>query len=182
MDPLLTAALRSVIDPELGIDIVSLGLVYAAERVGDRAVVKLTMTTPTCPLGESIANDARAALEAVPGVNLAEIDLVFEPRWTPERLSPEARARLGYPDVSPQPRSIPMNRVDVRTIVPRERHPLIFRTFDALKPGEAFELVNDHDPKPLYYQLEAERPGQLAWEYLEQGPQVWRVQVGRAKG
>jgi len=72
-----------------------------------------------------------------------------------------------------------MNTVDVRTIIPRERHPLIFDTFDALAPGESFELVNDHDPKPLYYQLQAERPGQLAWNYLQQGPEVWRVQVGR---
>lgn len=72
-----------------------------------------------------------------------------------------------------------MTTVDVRTIVPRERHPLIFSTFDALAPGESFELVNDHDPKPLYYQLQAERPGQLAWNYLQQGPEVWRVQVGR---
>ena len=70
--------------------------------------------------------------------------------------------------------------LDVRTIVPRERHPLIFNTFDALAAGESFELVNDHDPKPLYYQLQAERPGQLDWRYLEQGPAVWRVQVGRA--
>lgn len=72
------------------------------------------------------------------------------------------------------------NTVDVRTVVPRERHPLIFSTFDGLAPGEAFELVNDHDPKPLYYQLQAERPGQLVWSYLESGPEVWRVQVGRA--
>lgn len=70
--------------------------------------------------------------------------------------------------------------LDVRTIVPRERHPLIFKTFDALGPGEAFELVNDHDPKPLYYHFQAERPGQLQWTYLEEGPQVWRVQIGRA--
>jgi uncharacterized protein (DUF2249 family) len=70
--------------------------------------------------------------------------------------------------------------IDVRRIVPRDRHPLIFRTFDGLAPGESFELVNDHDPKPLYYQLQAERPGQLAWQYLEQGPEVWRVTVGRA--
>jgi uncharacterized protein (DUF2249 family) len=69
--------------------------------------------------------------------------------------------------------------IDVRTIPPRERHPLLFQTFDALKPGEAFELVNDHDPRPLYYQFQAERPGQLDWQYLESGPQVWRVQVGR---
>ena len=72
-----------------------------------------------------------------------------------------------------------MTTVDVRTIIPRERHPLIFKTFDGLAVGDSFELVNDHDPKPLYYQLQAERPGQLQWSYLEQGPQVWRVHVGR---
>lgn len=69
--------------------------------------------------------------------------------------------------------------LDVREIVPRERHPLIFQTFDQLAPGEAFVLVNDHDPKPLYYQFAAERAGQVEWEYLEQGPDVWRVRVGR---
>ena len=73
-----------------------------------------------------------------------------------------------------------MLTLDVRSLIPRERHPLIFRTFDALAPGESFELVNDHDPKPLYYQLQAERPGQLSWTFLEQGPEVWRVNVGRA--
>ena len=69
--------------------------------------------------------------------------------------------------------------LDVRTIVPRERHPLIFRTFDALASGETFELVNDHDPKPLYYQLQAERGDGLDWQYLEEGPEVWRVRIGR---
>ncbi len=73
-----------------------------------------------------------------------------------------------------------MKQLDVRTIPPRERHPMIFRTFDELAPGEAFELVNDHDPKPLYYQLQAERAGQLNWAYLEQGPERWRVKVGKA--
>ncbi|HMM87013.1 MAG: DUF2249 domain-containing protein [Gammaproteobacteria bacterium] len=69
--------------------------------------------------------------------------------------------------------------VDVRTIVPRERHPLIFSTFDGLKAGDAFELVNDHDPKPLYYQFAAERHGQFSWDYLEQGPDTWRVRIGK---
>ena len=65
--------------------------------------------------------------------------------------------------------------IDVREIMPRERHPLIFQTFDDLAVAESFELVNDHDPKPLYYQFMAERPGQLGWEYLEEGPETWRV-------
>lgn len=72
-----------------------------------------------------------------------------------------------------------MTRIDVRPLAPRERHPLIFGTFDGLAPGESFELVNDHDPKPLYHHLQAERPGQLVWNYREQGPEVWRVEIGR---
>jgi uncharacterized protein (DUF2249 family) len=74
--------------------------------------------------------------------------------------------------------------IDVRTIAPRERHPLIFRTFAALGPGASFQLVNDHDPKPLYYQFQAELPGEFTWDYLEQGPEVWRVRIGKpgAKG
>ncbi|MCC6948975.1 MAG: DUF2249 domain-containing protein [Bradyrhizobiaceae bacterium] len=69
--------------------------------------------------------------------------------------------------------------IDVRTIVPRERHPLIFNTFSALQPGQSFDLVNDHDPKPLYYQFEAEYRGAFGWDYMEQGPDVWRVRISR---
>ncbi|GAA6731424.1 MULTISPECIES: DUF2249 domain-containing protein [Thermus] len=69
--------------------------------------------------------------------------------------------------------------LDVRSIPPRERHPRIFGVFDGLAPGESFVLVNDHDPKPLYYQFQAERPGAFAWEYLEAGPEVWRVRITR---
>ncbi|HLS44151.1 MAG TPA: DUF2249 domain-containing protein, partial [Ornithinicoccus sp.] len=48
-----------------------------------------------------------------------------------------------------------------------------------LEPGAAFVLVNDHDPKPLYYQLQAENAGEFTWDYLEDGPEVWRVRIGR---
>lgn len=71
--------------------------------------------------------------------------------------------------------------VDVRVIAPRERHPLIFGTFDELAAGEAFTLVNDHDPKPLFYQLSAEREGQFSWTYLERGPETWRVRIAKAE-
>lgn len=69
--------------------------------------------------------------------------------------------------------------VDVRDVAPRDRHPLIFTTFDGLSAGEAFELVNDHNPKPLHYQFQAELPGQFSWEYLQSGPQEWRVRITR---
>ncbi|GIV78924.1 DUF2249 domain-containing protein [Litorilinea aerophila] len=71
--------------------------------------------------------------------------------------------------------------LDVRTIAPRERHPLIFNTFDRLAAGEGFILVNDHDPKPLFYQFSFEREGQFTWEYLEEGPEVWRVRIGKSQ-
>lgn len=67
--------------------------------------------------------------------------------------------------------------IDVRDMIPRERHPLIFATFDELEAGEVMRLVNDHDPKPLYYQLMAERSGEAGWEYLENGPEVWQVRI-----
>lgn len=69
--------------------------------------------------------------------------------------------------------------LDVRDIAPRERHPLIFSTFERLAPGESFILINDHDPKPLYYQFKAEQPGQVGWTYMEQGPETWRVSIQR---
>jgi uncharacterized protein (DUF2249 family) len=72
-----------------------------------------------------------------------------------------------------------MKTIDVRDIAPRQRHTLIFETFDALQSGEAFLLVNDHDPKPLYYQFSAEHAGQFGWEYLEQGPETWQVQISK---
>ena len=71
--------------------------------------------------------------------------------------------------------------LDVREMAPRVRHPKIFETFDALAPGTAFVLVNDHDPKPLFYQFEFERKGAFRWGYLEEGPEVWRVEIGKAE-
>ena len=73
----------------------------------------------------------------------------------------------------------PGAEVDVRTLIPAQRHAKIFQLVDQLSPGRSFVLINDHDPKPLYYQLEAEYPKQFSWTYLEQGPTVWRVEIGR---
>ena len=74
----------------------------------------------------------------------------------------------------------PTNDVlDVRALAPRERHGVIFETFAGLRAAESFVLVNDHDPKPLYYQFQAEHTRRFSWDYLEQGPQVWRVRIGR---
>ncbi len=70
---------------------------------------------------------------------------------------------------------------DVRSLIPAERHRKIFEIYDGLAVGDKFVLVNDHDPKPLYYQFVAEHEGEFSWRYLEQGPQDWRVEIGRTK-
>lgn len=69
--------------------------------------------------------------------------------------------------------------VDVRSLVPAQRHATIFKLVGELSPGSSFVLVNDHDPKPLYYQLEAEYPKQFSWTYLQQGPEAWQVEIGK---
>ena len=70
-------------------------------------------------------------------------------------------------------------QLDVRVIPPREKHAIIFKTYSALQPGESFLLINDHDPVPLRYQFEAEHAGKYTWEYEEQGPETWKVRIGR---
>ncbi len=70
--------------------------------------------------------------------------------------------------------------LDLRILPVPQRHPLIYQTFESLQPGEAFVLVNDHEPRPLLYTFHYERPGQFTWHYLEEGPETWRVRIGRA--
>lgn len=72
-----------------------------------------------------------------------------------------------------------MTELDIRSIPPMNRHPMIFDRFERLQPGEGFVLINDHDPKPLYYQFQAELTGRFGWDYLESGPQTWRVRISK---
>lgn len=69
--------------------------------------------------------------------------------------------------------------LDVRPLPAPRRHELIFSRLDGLTEGGAITLVNDHDPKPLHYQLEATQPGHFSWDYLERGPKEWRVRIAR---
>lgn len=89
-------ALRSVIDPELFINIVDLGLVYTINQ-GDEGLVQveMTLTSPSCPAGPQIVHQAKTALEQLPGVTEAKIRLVMSPPWTPARMTDDARDKLG---------------------------------------------------------------------------------------
>ena len=97
-DPVVAAvrsALSTVEDPELGIDIVSLGLVYSIDHENGHVRVVHTLTSMGCPLGPVIERDIDQALAVVEGVESVEVQLVFEPPWSPEQMSDDARFLLG---------------------------------------------------------------------------------------
>jgi len=91
-------ALRSVDDPEVGINIVDLGLVYRVDITPERVRVELTMTTPACPMGDLITDHVRRAVGAMSpdGVGV-DVELVWDPIWTPDRMSETAKQTLGWP-------------------------------------------------------------------------------------
>lgn len=88
-------ALRKVKDPELNLDLVVLGLIYGIEVVDSHVVARISLTTPFCPAANQIIEDAKAAILGVEGVESAEIELTFDPPWTPEKIDPLIRASLG---------------------------------------------------------------------------------------
>ena len=96
-DDILTA-LKAVIDPELGINIVDLGLVYHAERHANGIDIALTMTTPACPLGEMMSEEIRLVLrDRFPDLADVRVEIVWDPPWSPELMSEESRRQLGMP-------------------------------------------------------------------------------------
>lgn len=93
----LIEALRVVVDPELGVNVVDLGLVYGARVEDGLATVELTMTSPACPMGDLIIADARdELLRRFPDLRHVEVELTFSPPWSPERMSNAAREQLGW--------------------------------------------------------------------------------------
>ena len=88
-------ALKTVKDPELGLDLVVLGLVYDVEVQDADVKAIISLTSPMCPVAGQIVEDARQAIEAMEGVERAEVELTFDPPWTPERISPLIRSSLG---------------------------------------------------------------------------------------
>ncbi len=94
-DAALIDALRQVIDPELMINIVDLGLVYSINHTDRKVLVEMTLTSPACPAGPQIISQAKMSLEKLPGVETAEIKLTMSPPWTPDRMTDDARDQLG---------------------------------------------------------------------------------------
>jgi metal-sulfur cluster biosynthetic enzyme len=90
------AACASVNDPEFGVSIDDLGLIYDVTVVGSAAIVTMTLTTPHCPAGNVIVEGVRAAVEQVPGVTSVDVRLAWEPGWTPEMVNARGRQQLGW--------------------------------------------------------------------------------------
>jgi FeS assembly SUF system protein len=91
----IVAALKTVFDPEIPADIYELGLIYKVDIKDDRAVaVEMTLTTPNCPAAEELPTMVENAVASIPGVGKVDISIVWEPAWTPDRMSDEARLVL----------------------------------------------------------------------------------------
>lgn len=88
-------ALREVYDPELGLNVVDLGLIYGIDIEGEQVRVRMTLTTQGCPMHQAMVSWVHEAVSALEGVKEVAVDLVWSPPWTPDRLSPEARDQLG---------------------------------------------------------------------------------------
>lgn len=97
MEERIREALRTVTDPEIGINIVDLGLVYGVDVRGNDVHIELTMTTQACPLHEYIAEGARAAVrQAVPEAGVVDVEMVWDPPWDPAMMSAEAKRQMGW--------------------------------------------------------------------------------------
>ncbi|MBQ0825206.1 DUF2249 domain-containing protein [Streptomyces tagetis] len=145
----VTAALGGHVDALLAADV--------PEAAGEAA------TAVEAVLEARLAAEEEALLPALAGLPGADL-----PALVADLLTLAGGGRLDDPAV-----------VDVREIPHGRRHPRIFTRFARLAPGEDFVLVNNHDPKPLRREFEATHPGAHTWEYVESGPDVWRVRIGR---
>ncbi len=173
-DATVRAALSMVDDPELGLDIVNLGLVRGWLVEGDTLQARITMTSAACPVGPHIADTARGELAAAfPGYSVA-VSLERDPPWRDADMSPQARAWLGHGGPGPDPTDGPV--VDLRG---GDRPSLLDAAFGSLAAGDAFVLVDDVDPRPQYHRLLEAHGPLFGWEFLERGPKLWRVRITR---
>jgi FeS assembly SUF system protein len=91
----IVAALKTVFDPEIPVDVYELGLVYQVKVEGTHATVRMTLTSPACPAAESIPVDVKEKLESIEGIETCDVEIVWEPIWTPDLMSEAAKLELG---------------------------------------------------------------------------------------
>ena len=94
-EKMVVSVLKTIYDPEIPVNIYDLGLIYNVEINGGHALVTMTLTTPHCPVAESMPGEVELRVGAVPGIGDAEVNLVWDPPWSPQNMSDEARLELG---------------------------------------------------------------------------------------
>jgi metal-sulfur cluster biosynthetic enzyme len=93
---LITENLKQIYDPEIPMNIVDLGLIYGFEWQGDDVTLRMTLTAPGCPVAGILAEEVKTAVEKVPNVHSAKVDMIWDPPWSPERMSDFAKRQFGY--------------------------------------------------------------------------------------
>ncbi len=93
---LITENLKQIYDPEIPMNIVDLGLIYGFEWSGDDVTLKMTLTAPGCPVAGILAEEIKVAIEKVPNIKSAKVDMIWDPPWSPERMSDFAKRQFGY--------------------------------------------------------------------------------------
>ncbi|MGP8071690.1 MAG: metal-sulfur cluster assembly factor [Thermoplasmata archaeon] len=88
--------LKQIYDPEIPMNIVDLGLIYGFEWTGDDVTLKMTLTAPGCPVAGILAEEIKGAIEKVPNIHAAKVDMIWDPPWTPDRMSSFAKHQFGY--------------------------------------------------------------------------------------
>ncbi|NIO23328.1 MAG: DUF59 domain-containing protein [Candidatus Aenigmarchaeota archaeon] len=88
--------LRNVVDPEVGINIVDMGFIYGVEIKGKKVHIKMTLTTPGCPMHSMFVHEVKQSLESAFDDVEVQVEVVFDPPWTPEKMSNEAKKKLGF--------------------------------------------------------------------------------------
>ncbi len=92
----ITENLKQIYDPEIPMNIVDLGLIYGFEWQGDDVTLKMTLTAPGCPVAGILAEEVKLAIEKVPNVHAAKVDMIWDPPWSPDRMSDFAKRQFGY--------------------------------------------------------------------------------------
>jgi metal-sulfur cluster biosynthetic enzyme len=93
---LIMENLKQIYDPEIPMNIVDLGLIYGFEWAGDDVTLKMTLTAPGCPVAGILAEEIKTAIERVPNVHAAKVDMIWDPPWSPDRMSEFAKRQFGY--------------------------------------------------------------------------------------
>ncbi len=93
---LITENLKQIYDPEIPMNIVDLGLIYGFDWNGDDVTLKMTLTAPGCPVAGILAEEVKTAIEKVPNIHSAKVDMIWDPPWSPERMSEFAKRQFGY--------------------------------------------------------------------------------------